>query len=328
MHLETRVLVTGGAGFLGSHLCERLLADGGNVICVDNFFTGAKRNIDHLLDHHRFELIRHDVTFSLYIEVDQIYNLACPASPIHYQHDPVQTTKTSVHGAINMLGLAKRLRAKILQASTSEVYGDPNVHPQAEDYWGHVNPIGPRSCYDEGKRCAETLFFDYWRQHRMQIKVARIFNTYGPRMHPNDGRVVSNFIVQALLGRDITVYGDGSQTRSFCYVDDLIEGLIRLMATRAEVTGPVNIGNPAEFSMLELATMVIDLTGSRSRIVHRPRPEDDPEQRRPDISRAQDLFDWKPRTMLKDGLTRTIAYFDQLLSDQKLRAQLITEPSA
>ena len=328
MHLETRVLVTGGAGFLGSHLCERLLADGGNVICVDNFFTGAKRNIDHLLDHHRFELIRHDVTFPLYIEVDQIYNLACPASPIHYQHDPVQTTKTSVHGAINMLGLAKRLRAKILQASTSEVYGDPNVHPQAEDYWGHVNPIGPRSCYDEGKRCAETLFFDYWRQHRMQIKVARIFNTYGPRMHPNDGRVVSNFIVQALLGRDITVYGDGSQTRSFCYVDDLIDGLVRLMATRAEVTGPVNIGNPAEFSMLELATMVIDLTGSRSRIVHRPRPEDDPEQRRPDISRAQDLFDWKPRTMLKDGLTRTIAYFDQLLSDQKLRAQLITEPSA
>jgi len=328
MHLETRVLVTGGAGFLGSHLCERLVAEGGNVICLDNFFTGAKRNIDHLLDHHRFELIRHDVTFSLYIEVDQIYNLACPASPIHYQHDPVQTTKTSVHGAINMLGLAKRLRAKILQASTSEVYGDPNVHPQAEDYWGHVNPIGPRSCYDEGKRCAETLFFDYWRQHRMQIKVARIFNTYGPRMHPNDGRVVSNFIVQALLGRDITVYGDGSQTRSFCYVDDLIDGLVRLMATRAEVTGPVNIGNPAEFSMLELATMVIDLTGSRSRIVHRPRPEDDPEQRRPDISRAQDLFDWKPRTMLKDGLTRTIAYFDQLLSDQKLRAQLITEPSA
>jgi UDP-glucuronate decarboxylase len=328
MHLETRVLVTGGAGFLGSHLCERLLADGGNVICLDNFFTGAKRNIDHLLDHHRFELIRHDVTFSLYIEVDQIYNLACPASPIHYQHDPVQTTKTSVHGAINMLGLAKRLRAKILQASTSEVYGDPNVHPQAEDYWGHVNPIGPRSCYDEGKRCAETLFFDYWRQHRMQIKVARIFNTYGPRMHPNDGRVVSNFIVQALLGRDITVYGDGSQTRSFCYVDDLIDGLVRLMATRAEVTGPVNIGNPGEFSMLELATMVIDLTGSRSRIVHRPRPEDDPEQRRPDISRAQELFDWEPRTILKDGLARTIAYFDQLLSDQKLRAQLITEPSA
>jgi UDP-glucuronate decarboxylase len=328
MHLETRIVVTGGAGFLGSHLCERLLADGAIVICVDNFFTGARRNIDHLLDHHRFELIRHDVTFPLYIEVDQIYNLACPASPIHYQHDPVQTTKTSVHGAINMLGLAKRLRARILQASTSEVYGDPSVHPQAEDYWGHVNPIGPRSCYDEGKRCAETLFFDYWRQHRLQIKVARIFNTYGPRMHPNDGRVVSNFIVQALLGRDITVCGDGSQTRSFCYVDDLIDGLVRLMATRAEVTGPVNIGNPTEFSMLELATMVIDLTGSRSRIVHRPRPEDDPRQRRPDISRAQDLLDWKPRTMLKDGLARTITYFDQLLSDQKLRAQLITEPLA
>jgi UDP-glucuronate decarboxylase len=328
MHLETRIVVTGGAGFLGSHLCERLLADGAIVICVDNFFTGARRNIDHLLDHHRFELIRHDVTFPLYIEVDQIYNLACPASPIHYQHDPVQTTKTSVHGAINMLGLAKRLRARILQAPTSEVYGDPSVHPQAEDYWGHVNPIGPRSCYDEGKRCAETLFFDYWRQHRLQIKVARIFNTYGPRMHPNDGRVVSNFIVQALLARDITVYGDGSQTRSFCYVDDLIDGLARLMATRAEVTGPVNIGNPTEFSMLELATMVIDLTGSHSRIVHRPRPEDDPRQRRPEISRAQDLLDWKPRTMLKDGLARTITYFEQLLSDQKLRAQLITEPLA
>jgi UDP-glucuronate decarboxylase len=328
MHLETRVLITGGAGFLGSHLCDRLLADGANVICVDNFFTGAKRNIDHLLDHHHFELMRHDVTFPLYIEVDQIYNLACPASPIHYQHDPVQTTKTSVHGAINMLGLAKRLRARILQASTSEVYGDPSVHPQPEDYWGHVNPIGPRSCYDEGKRCAETLFFDYWRQHRLQIKVARIFNTYGPRMHPNDGRVVSNFIVQALLGRDITVYGDGSQTRSFCYVDDLIDGLVRLMATRAEVTGPVNIGNPSESSMLELAKMVIDLTGSHSHIVHRPRPQDDPEQRRPDIARAQDLLDWKPRTMLRDGLARTIAYFDQLLSDQKLRAQLIKEPSA
>jgi UDP-glucuronate decarboxylase len=278
-----------------------LLADGGIVICVDNFFTGARRNIDQLLDHHRFELIRHDVTFPLYIEVDQIYNLACPASPIHYQHDPVQTTKTSVHGAINMLGLAKRLRARILQASTSEVYGDPSVHPQAEDYWGHVDPIGPRSCYDEGKRCAETLFFDYWRQHRLQIKVARIFNTYGPRMHPNDGRVVSNFIVQALLGRDITVYGDGSQTRSFCYVDDLIDGLVRLMATRAEVTGPVNIGNPTEFSMLELATMVIDLTGSRSRIVHRPRPEDDPRQRRPDISKARDLMAWSPPTPLNEG---------------------------
>jgi UDP-glucuronate decarboxylase len=328
MHLETRILITGGAGFVGSHLCERLLADGGNVICLDNFFTGAKRNIDHLLDHHRFELIRHDVTFPLYIEVDQIYNLACPASPIHYQHDPVQTTKTSVHGAINMLGLAKRLRAKILQASTSEVYGDPNVHPQAEDYWGHVNPIGPRSCYDEGKRCAETLFFDYRRQHRMQIKVARIFNTYGPRMHPNDGRVLSNFIVQALLGREITVYGDGSQTRSFCYVDDLIDGLVRLMATSADVTGPVNIGNPTEFSMLELATMVIDLTGSRSRIVHHPRPEDDPKQRQPDISRAQELLDWKPRMMLKDGLARTVAYFERLLSDQKLRTQLAKESSA
>jgi UDP-glucuronate decarboxylase len=262
------------------------------------------------------------------VEVDQIYNLACPASPIHYQHDPVQTTKTSVHGAINMLGLAKRLRAKIFQASTSEVYGDPNVHPQPEDYWGHVNPIGPRSCYDEGKRCAETLFFDYWRQHQLQIKVARIFNTYGPRMHPNDGRVVSNFIVQALLGRDITVYGHGSQTRSFCYVDDLIDALVRLMATRADVTGPVNIGNPSEFSMLDLATMVINLTGSRSRIVHRPRPEDDPEQRRPDISRAQELLDWKPRTMLKEGLVSTIAYFDEFLSDQKLRDQLVKEQSA
>ena len=328
MHLETRVLVTGGAGFLGSHLCERLLADGAVVLCVDNFFTGARRNIEHLIGNPHFELIRHDITFPLYLEVDQIYNLACPASPIHYQHDPVQTTKTSVHGAINMLGLAKRLRARILQASTSEIYGDPNVHPQAEDYWGHVNPIGPRSCYDEGKRCAETLFFDYWRQHRLQIKVARIFNTYGPRMHPNDGRVVSNFIVQALLGRDITVYGDGSQTRSFCYVDDLIDGLVRLMATSAEVTGPVNIGNPVEFSVLELARMVIDLTGSHSRIVHRSRTEDDPRQRRPDISRAQDLLDWKPRTMLKDGLAHTITYFDQLLSDQKLRAQLITGSSA
>jgi UDP-glucuronate decarboxylase len=324
MHLETRVLVTGGAGFLGSHLCERLLGDGADVLCVDNFFTGARRNIEHLLSHPHFELIRHDVTFSLYVEVDQIYNLACPASPIHYQHDPVQTTKTSVHGAINMLGLAKRLRAKILQASTSEIYGDPSVHPQAEDYWGHVNPVGPRSCYDEGKRCAETLFFDYWRQHRLQIKVARIFNTYGPRMHPNDGRVVSNFIVQALLGRDITVYGDGSQTRSFCYVDDLIDGLIRLMATSGEVTGPVNLGNPVEFSVLELARMVIDLTASHSRIVHRPRPEDDPKQRQPDISRAEDLLNWKPRTMLKDGLVNTIAYFDRLLSDQKLRAQLVT----
>ena len=326
MHLETRILVTGGAGFLGSHLCERLLADGAVVLCVDNFFTGARRNIEHLISHPHFELIRHDVTFPLYVEADQIFNLACPASPIHYQHDPVQTTKTSVHGAINMLGLAKRLRARILQASTSEIYGDPSVHPQAEDYWGHVNPIGPRSCYDEGKRCAETLFFDYWRQHRLQIKVARIFNTYGPRMHPNDGRVVSNFIVQALLGREITVYGDGSQTRSFCYVDDLIEGLVRLMATSAEVTGPVNIGNPVEFSVLDLARMVIDLTGSHSHIVHRPLPQDDPKQRRPDISRAQDLLEWKPRTVLKEGLASTIAYFDRLLSDQKLREQLVREP--
>ena len=288
MHLQQRILVTGGAGFLGSHLCERLLAEGADVICLDNFFTGDKRNIEHLLGHKRFELIRHDVTFPLYLEVDQIYNLACPASPIHYQHDPVQTTKTSVHGAINMLGLAKRVRAKILQASTSEVYGDPDVHPQTEDYWGNVNPIGPRSCYDEGKRCAETLFFDYRRQHRMPIKVARIFNTYGPRMHPNDGRVVSNFIVQALLGRDITVYGDGAQTRSFCYVDDLIDGLIRLMATADAVTGPINLGNPVEFTILQLAEKVIALTGARSKIVHKPLPEDDPRQRQPNIERARE----------------------------------------
>jgi UDP-glucuronate decarboxylase len=327
MHLEKRILITGGAGFLGSHLCERLLGEGAVVICVDNFFTGARRNIEHLLDHRHFEVIRHDVTFPLYVEVDEIFNLACPASPIHYQHDPVQTTKTSVHGAINMLGLAKRLRAKILQASTSEVYGDPHVHPQTEDYWGHVNPVGPRSCYDEGKRCAETLFFDYWRQHRSPIKVARIFNTYGPRMHPNDGRVVSNFIVQALLGRDITVYGEGSQTRSFCYVDDLIEGLVRLMATAVEVTGPVNIGNPTEFTILELAKHVIDLVGSPSRIIHRPLPENDPKQRQPDISRAQDLLGWKPSIALKDGLTRTIAYFDRLLANQELRAQLAKEAS-
>jgi UDP-glucuronate decarboxylase len=316
-----------GAGFLGSHLCERLLGEGAVVICVDNFFTGARRNIEHLLDHRHFEVIRHDVTFPLYVEVDEIFNLACPASPIHYQHDPVQTTKTSVHGAINMLGLAKRLRAKILQASTSEVYGDPHVHPQTEDYWGHVNPVGPRSCYDEGKRCAETLFFDYWRQHRSPIKVARIFNTYGPRMHPNDGRVVSNFIVQALLGRDITVYGEGSQTRSFCYVDDLIEGLVRLMATAVEVTGPVNIGNPTEFTILELAKHIIDLVGSPSRIIHRPLPENDPKQRQPDISRAQDLLGWKPSIALKDGLTRTIAYFDRLLANQEIRAQLAKEAS-
>jgi UDP-glucuronate decarboxylase len=328
MHLETRVIVTGGAGFLGSHLCERLLKKGANVICVDNYFTGTRRNIDRIIDHHRFDAIRHDVTFPLYVEADQIYNLACPASPIHYQHDPVQTTKTSVHGAINMLGLAKRLRAKILQASTSEIYGDPNVHPQTEDYWGHVNPIGPRSCYDEGKRCAETLFFDYWRQHRLPIKVARIFNTYGPRMHPNDGRVVSNFIVQALLGRDITVFGDGLQTRSFCYVDDLIVGLIRLMDSPDDVTGPINIGNPNEFTIMELASLVIELTGSRSRIVHRPRPQDDPRQRRPDISKANDLLRWAPQTQLREGLIKTIAYFEDHLKDEAVRPFIIHELGA
>jgi len=325
MHLEKRILVTGGAGFLGSHLCERLLADGAIVICVDNFFTGPRRNIEHLLDHKHFEVIRHDVTFPLYVEVDEIYNLACPASPIHYQHDPVQTTKTSVHGAINMLGLAKRLRAKILQASTSEVYGDPDVHPQPEDYWGHVNPVGPRSCYDEGKRCAETLFFDYRRQHNLQIKVARIFNTYGPRMHPNDGRVVSNFIVQALLGHDITVYGEGLQTRSFCYVDDLVDGLTRLMDTPPDITGPVNVGNPAEFTIIELAQMLISLVGSRSKIVHRALPENDPKQRQPDISLARELLCWKPRVALKEGLMGTIKYFERLLSDEALRAQLAKE---
>jgi UDP-glucuronate decarboxylase len=325
MHLETRILVTGGAGFLGSHLCERLLEQGASVICVDNFFTGSRRNIDRLLDHHNFELIRHDVTFPLYLEVDQIYNLACPASPVHYQHDPVQTTKTSVHGAINMLGLAKRLRAQILQASTSEVYGDPSVHPQVEDYWGNVNPVGPRSCYDEGKRCAETLFFDYWRQHKLRIKVARIFNTYGPRMHPNDGRVVSNFIVQALLGRDITMFGDGEQTRSFCYVDDLIDGLVRLMATADAVTGPINLGNPGEFTIAQLAGKIIELTGSRSRIVHRPKPQDDPRQRRPDISRAKDELSWAPRTPLHDGLLRTIEYFEKLLTDEAIRPLILHE---
>ena len=287
----------------------------------------AAQNIEHLLDESNFDLIRHDVTFPLYVEVDEIYNLACPASPIHYQHDPVQTTKTSVHGAINMLGLAKRVKAKILQASTSEVYGDPSVHPQTEDYWGHVNPIGPRSCYDEGKRCAETLFFDYRRQHQLRIKVARIFNTYGPRMHPNDGRVVSNFIVQALLGRDITVYGEGSQTRSFCYVDDMVDGLIRLMATEDSVTGPINIGNPSEFSILELAATVIEMTGSRSRIAHRPLPENDPRQRQPDISRAKQLLSWQPRTPLKEGLARTIAYFEELLRDDAVRASLERELS-
>jgi UDP-glucuronate decarboxylase len=318
MHLQQRILVTGGSGFLGSHLCERLLSQSAEIICLDNFFTGARRNIEHLLGHKRFELIRHDVTFPIYLEVDQIYNLACPASPIHYQHDPVQTTKTSVHGAINMLGLAKRVKAKILQASTSEVYGDPNVHPQTEEYWGHVNPIGPRSCYDEGKRCAETLFFDYWRQHKLRIKVARIFNTYGPRMHPNDGRVVSNFIVQALLGRDITIYGEGLQTRSFCYVDDLIDGLIRLMTSSDSIIGPINIGNPVEFSMRQLATTILDLTGSRSQIVHRPLPQDDPRQRQPNIAKAEDLLGWKPKTALKEGLIKTIAYFDGLLRESKV----------
>jgi UDP-glucuronate decarboxylase len=327
MHLETRVLITGGAGFLGSHLCERLLREDASVLCVDNFFTGARRNIEHLLDHKHFDLMRHDVTFPLYVEVDEIYNLACPASPVHYQHDPVQTTKTSVHGAINMLGLAKRLRARILQASTSEVYGDPDVHPQPEDYWGRVNPIGFRSCYDEGKRCAETLFFDYWRQHRLRIKVARIFNTYGPRMHPNDGRVVSNFIVQALLARDITIYGDGAQTRAFCYVDDLIDGLIRLMKTKDEVTGPINIGNPDEFSIATLAAMVIDLTGSRSGLVHRPRPQDDPRQRRPDISNAKAVLGWSPCIPLAEGLKKTITYFEGLLREPGMREALAGELS-
>jgi UDP-glucuronate decarboxylase len=322
MHLEKRILVTGGAGFLGSHLCARLIAEGAQVLCVDNFFTGARRNIEPLLGHKHFELIRHDVTFPLFVEVDEIYNLACPASPVHYQHDPVQTIKTSVHGAINMLGLAKRLNAKILQASTSEVYGDPSVHPQTEDYWGNVNPIGLRSCYDEGKRCAESLFFAYRHQVNLGIKVARIFNTYGPRMHPNDGRVVSNFIVQALLGHDITIYGEGSQTRSFCYVDDLVDGLIRLMGTSHDVTGPVNIGNPDEFTILELASAVISLTGSSSKIIHKPLPQDDPRQRRPDISIADKELSWAPRMKLKDGLVQTIAYFDNLLSDQALRASL------
>ena len=308
-----RVLVSGGAGFLGSHLCERLVAAGNEVLCVDNYFTGRRGNIAHLLDQSNFELMRHDVTFPLYVEVDEIYNLACPASPVHYQHDPVQTTKTSVHGAINMLGLAKRTGAKVFQASTSEVYGDPVVHPQTEDYWGNVNPIGPRSCYDEGKRCAETLFFDYHRQHGVKIKVARIFNTYGPRMHPKDGRVVSNFIVQALKGDDITIFGDGTQTRSFCYVYELIDGFLRLMATDTSVTGPVNLGNPQEFTMHELAQTVLDLTGSRSSIVFRPLPENDPRQRKPDIGFARKLLDWDPQIQLREGLTRTIAYFDGLV---------------
>ena len=308
------VLVTGGAGFLGSHLCDRLISNGHDVICLDNFFTGAKQNVEHLISHPRFELMRHDVTFPLYVEVDEIYNLACPASPIHYQHDPVQTTKTSVHGAINMLGLAKRLKCRVFQASTSEVYGDPSIHPQTEDYWGNVNPIGPRSCYDEGKRCAETLFFDYHRQHRLEIKVARIFNTYGPRMHPSDGRVVSNFIVQALKGEPITIYGDGSQTRAFCYVDDLIEGFVRLMESPTDVTGPINLGNPGEFTIRELAEMTIEMTGSKSTLTFLPLPQDDPKQRRPDISLAQQRLGWQPTVPLRDGLSQTIAYFDRLLA--------------
>ena len=307
--LRKRVMVTGGAGFLGSHLCDRLIEAGDEVLCVDNLFTGTKQNVAHLLGNPHFEFLRHDVTFPLFVEVDEIYNLACPASPIHYQHDPVQTTKTSVHGAINMLGLAKRLGCRILQASTSEVYGDPAVHPQTEDYWGNVNPIGPRSCYDEGKRCAETLFFDYFRQHQLPIKVARIFNTYGPRMHPADGRVVSNFILQALRGESITIYGDGGQTRSFCYVDDLIEGLMALMRSPDEVTGPINLGNPVEFTIADLAKQVIELTGSKSELIHVELPPDDPRQRKPDITRAGKLLGWQPRTSLDEGLRSTIAYF-------------------
>jgi len=316
MHLERRILITGGAGFIGSFLCERLLEAGANVICADNFFTGTRTNVAHLLNHPRFELMRHDVCFPLYVEVDEIFNMACPASPIHYQFDPVQTTKTSVHGAINMLGLAKRVKAKILQASTSEVYGDPAVHPQPEEYWGNVNPIGPRSCYDEGKRCAETLFFDYHRQHKLRIKVARIFNTYGPRMHPNDGRVVSNFIVQALKGEDITLYGDGQQTRSFCYVDDLVRGLIALMDSPDHITGPINIGNPGEFTIRQLAEQVIDLTGSKSKLVFLPLPQDDPKQRQPNIDKARDILGWEPKFQLRDGLTKTITYFDGMLSNR------------
>ncbi|MEP7052446.1 MAG: UDP-glucuronic acid decarboxylase family protein [Pseudomonadota bacterium] len=313
--MTRKVLVTGGAGFIGSHLCERLLQSGHDVLCIDNYFTGTKLNIAHLLTHPLFEASRHDVTFPLYVEVERIFNLACPASPVHYQFDPVQTTKTSVHGAINMLGLAKRVKARILQASTSEVYGDPEVHPQPEGYWGRVNPIGIRSCYDEGKRCAETLFFDYHRQHQTDIKVIRIFNTYGPRMHPNDGRVVSNFIVQALRGQDLTIYGEGMQTRSFCYVDDLVEGMLRMMDSEAGFTGPVNLGNPTEFTMLQLAEAVIRLVGSRSKLVHLPLPQDDPRQRKPDISLAQEkLGAWAPKVQLEDGLKETIAYFRRTLS--------------
>ncbi|WP_162049052.1 UDP-glucuronic acid decarboxylase family protein [Fluviibacter phosphoraccumulans] len=314
--MDNRVLVTGGAGFLGSHLCERLLNDGFDVLCVDNFFTGRKENILHLMQNAHFEMMRHDVTFPLYVEVDRIYNLACPASPVHYQFDPVQTTKTSVHGAINMLGLAKRVKARILQASTSEVYGDPEVHPQPEEYWGRVNPIGIRSCYDEGKRCAETLFFDYHRQHQLQIKVMRIFNTYGPRMHPNDGRVVSNFIVQALQGEDITIYGNGQQTRSFCYVDDLIDGMVRFMESDPEFTGPVNVGNPTEFTMLALAEQVLKLVGGASKLVFKPLPQDDPKQRQPNIELAKEQLGWEPKVSLEDGLKETVAYFRALLGRQ------------
>ncbi len=309
-----RILITGGAGFLGSHLCERLLNEGNEVLCLDNFFTGTKENIAHMMDNHRFELIRHDVEFPIHLEVDEIYNLACPASPIHYQHNPIHTTKTSIMGALNMLGLAKRQQAKIMQASTSEVYGDPEVHPQPESYWGHVNPIGFRSCYDEGKRCAETLFFDYHREHKLKIKVARIFNTYGPRMHPSDGRVVSNFIIQALKGEDITVYGNGTQTRSFCYVDELIEGFIRLMASTDKFTGPVNLGNPVEFTIKELAEKVIDMTGSKSKISYKPLPHDDPKQRQPDITLAKQELEWEPVIKLEEGLIKTIHYFESLLN--------------
>ena len=314
MHLRKRVLVTGGAGFLGSHLCERLLNEGCDVLCVDNFYTGSKRNIEHLMGNPYFELLRHDITFPLYLEVDEIYNLACPASPIHYQNDPVQTTKVNVHGSINMLGLAKRIKAKILQASTSEVYGDPTVHPQPETYHGNVNCIGPRSCYDEGKRCAETLFFDYFRQHKLKIKVARIFNTYGPRMHLNDGRVVSNFIVQALRGTPLTIFGDGTQTRSFCYVDDLIDGLVRLMNTSDDVTGPMNLGKPGEFTILELAEKVIELSNSTSEMIFKKLPADDPMQRRPDITQARKILEWEPEVELEEGLKRTITYFDEILT--------------
>jgi UDP-glucuronate decarboxylase len=319
MKFTKQILVTGGAGFIGSYLCEKLLDDGNSVICVDNFFTGNRSNVTSLLSNPRFEILRHDITNPLHVEVDEIFNLACPASPIHYQFDPVQTTKTSVHGAINMLGLAKRVKAKILQASTSEVYGDPEVHPQTESYWGHVNPIGPRSCYDEGKRCAETLFFDYWRQHKLRIKVVRIFNTYGPRMHPNDGRVVSNFVMQALRGTPITIYGDGRQTRAFCFVTDLVDGLMKMMATDDTVTGPMNLGNPAEFTMLELAELVIELTGSASKIEFKPLPADDPRQRKPDIAQADRVLDWQPKIALRDGLRKTIDYFADLIA---------TDPSA